>query len=361
MNNSNITVLPAKAIFWKKILGPIVVIVVLVFGLAVWRFSNIFSSFTAGSMFRGNKMCSGVGIYFFAGGGENDTFANVVFNGARAAESDLGAKVTYVWSNWDSELMTSQFKDAVSKLPDAIAMMGHPGASALGPLIDEAERKGIFVTLQNVDIPTVREKYVSHGFGYVGQTLYNSGFMVANGLVRKYGPLSGSEAIVFGVDKIADPSRYERTKGGIDGLAKDKLVVHEVTIPTAVQKDATSAAAKKMFADAFAKYPKAKVVLIDHGALTASAPGLLKSLGKTAGEITIAGFDLSPETVGGIRDGYIGLILDQQPYLQGYLPILQACMSKKYGFSGLNIDTGTGLIDATNVDAVADLATKKIR
>jgi simple sugar transport system substrate-binding protein len=228
-------------------------------------------------------------------------------------------------------------------------------------LIDEAERKGVIVTLQNVDIPDVRAKYTANGFGYVGQNLYNSGLLVASGLIRKYQPASGSEAIVFGVDKTTDPSRYERTKGCIDGLTNGKLTVHEITIPQNVQTNTGSADAQKMFADAFAKYPNAKFVIVDHGALTASSPILLKNLGKKPGDITLAGFDLSAATVSGIKSGYVGLILDQQPYLQGYLPVLQSCLTKKYGFAGLYVDTGVGLIDSTNVDAVANLAAKGIR
>jgi simple sugar transport system substrate-binding protein len=306
-------------------------------------------------------MCSGVNVDFFPGGNLKETFASVVYAGARQAEADLGANVNYIWSDWDSEKMVSQFKDALAGLPDAIAMMGHPGAAALGPLIDEAERKNIIVTLQNVDIPDVRAKYTAKGFGYVGQNLYNSGLLVASGVIRKYQPAAGSEAIVFGVDKNTDPSRYERTKGCIDGLTNGKLVVHEITIPAAVQKDATSDAAQKMLADALTQYPNTKVILTDHGALTAASPTLLKNAGKNPGDVILAGFDLSATTVSGIRSGYIGLILDQQPYLQGYLPVLQSCLTKKYGFAGLYVDTGVGLIDSTNVEAVASLAAQGIR
>jgi len=307
------------------------------------------------------KLCGGVNIDFFGGGNPQDTFAKVVYAGALQAQNDLGANVNYIWSDWDSGKMVGQFKDALAGLPDAIAMMGHPGAVALGPLIDEAERKNIIVTLQNVDIPDVRAEYTNKGFGYVGQNLYNSGLLVASGMIRKFQPAAGSEAIVFGVDKTSDPSRYERTKGCIDGLTNAKMIVHEITISQAAQTNATSDAAKKMFADAFAKYPNTKIVLIDHGALTAAAPNLLKNLGKKPGDLIVGGFDLSAETVAGIQSGYIGLILDQQPYLQGYLPIVQACMTKKYGFGGLYIDTGVGLIDSTNVNEVAGLAAKGVR
>ncbi|HUD20008.1 MAG TPA: substrate-binding domain-containing protein [Patescibacteria group bacterium] len=307
------------------------------------------------------KMCQGVNIVFFPGGNQKDPFASVVYNGAKAAETVLGAKVSYIWSDWDTDKMVAQFKDAIETSPDAIAIMGHPGADALSALVDEAERKNIDVTLQNVDIPSIREKYISNGFGYVGQNLYNSGLLVSNGVVRKYQPKEGTEAIVFGVDPKTDPSRYERTKGALDGLKNGKLVVHEITISPDVQKDTKSPAAQKMVADALNKYPNTKVIVIDHGALTASAPTILQNLGKKPGDFIIAGFDLSTDTVQGIKGGYIGLIQDQQPYLQGFLPILQSCLTKKYGFAGLYIDTGVGLIDNSNVDLVSSLAKQAIR
>ena len=54
-------------------------------------------------------------------------------------------------------------------------------------------------------------------------------------------------------------------------------------------------------------------------------------------------------------------MIDQQPWLQGYLPILQICLSKIYGFSGLHIDTGGGFADKDNIDFLAPLAEKEIR
>ena len=340
---------------------PLIVVCLLLVLAGVYWFSPFFRKTAATNEAGEKKFCDGVNIVFFPGGTPTDSFASVVYKGAKAAETTLGPRVQYVWSDWDSDKMVSQFKTAIDTSPDAIAMMGHPGAAALGPFIDEAERKKIIITMQNVDIPTVREQYTSNGFGYVGQDLYNSGVLVSSGIVRKYQPKAGAEAIVFGVDPATDPARYDRTKGIIEGLKSGKLTVHEVTMPTAVQQNTNSLAAQKMVADALSRYPNAKIVIIDHGALTASMPTILKNLGKKPGEYIIGGFDLSANTVAGIQSGYIGLIQDQQPYLQGFLPILQACLTKKYGFAGLNIDTGVGLIDSSNVGVVASLAKQGIR
>lgn len=342
----------------RKLLVAITAIIIAVAGGIYFLYGYLGRNGTSGEP---EKWCQGVKIVFFAGGNMQDPFAVTIYNGAKAAEADLGPNVEYVWSDWDSDKMVLQFENAINESPDAISIMGHPGSEALSSFVDEAESKNIIVTLANVDLPDIRVKYTNNGFGYVGQALYDSGLLVSKGVVRKYNSPQGTEAIVFGVSPITDPSRYQRTKGVVDGLKEAGLVVDEITISPEVNADTTSAAAEKMIADALAKYPAAKIIIADHGALTASMPGHLKDLGKKPGEIIVGGFDLSANTVAGIENGYIGLIQDQEPYLQGYLPILQACLTKKYGFAGLYVDTGVGLIDSSNVYAVAKLAEQEIR
>ena len=74
-----------------------------------------------------------------------------------------------------------------------------------------------------------------------------------------------------------------------------------------------------------------------------------------------AGFDLSPATLTAIRGGWTDLVIDQQPWLQGYLPILQICLTKIFGFSGLHIDTGGGFANKDNIEFLAPLVEKEIR
>ena len=62
----------------------------------------------------------------------------------------------------------------------------------------------------------------------------------------------------------------------------------------------------------------------------------------------------------GVKDGFINLVIDQQQFLQGYLSVLQICLTDKYGFSGLMIDTGGGFADKDNIDALAPLVEQQI-
>ena len=55
------------------------------------------------------------------------------------------------------------------------------------------------------------------------------------------------------------------------------------------------------------------------------------------------------------------LTADQQPFQQGYLPILSLCEQIVYGLAPINVDTGAGFVTPENYKAVADLATEGLR
>ena len=57
----------------------------------------------------------------------------------------------------------------------------------------------------------------------------------------------------------------------------------------------------------------------------------------------------------------MNFVIDQQQYLQGFMAVEQLCLAKKYGFSGLFVNTGGGFVDKTNIDAIAPLVTQQIR
>jgi simple sugar transport system substrate-binding protein len=303
------------------------------------------------------KWCSDVRIVFFPGGPQGGVFAVNVYNGAVQAQADLGPKVDYVWSDWDPQKMIQQFREVAATKPDGIAVMGHPGDEAFDSLIDDAEAKGIIVTSQNTDLPKAEAKYAGQGFGYVGQELYATGEKLGNEAVKRFGLKAGDRAMVWGL--LSQPTRGLRTKGVKDALEAAGLTVDYIEIDAATNAD--PAAGGPTFTGYVSSHPDVKLVVTDHGGLTATAETYLKSAGKNPGEIHVAGFDLSPATVAAIKGGWTELVIDQQEWLQGYLPILQICLTKKYAFSGLHIDTGGGFASKDNIDILAPLAEKLIR
>lgn len=304
-----------------------------------------------------DKWCSGTKIVFFPGGSPGGPFATVVYNGALAAEADLGADVEYVWSDWNPEKMVTQFAEAVATFPDGIAIMGHPGDDAFEPLVDDAEAQGIIVTSSNTQLPRLQARYSSNGFGYVGAILYDAGYALGTEAVNRFGLVEGDRAFVWGL--LAQAGRGERTKGVVDSLEDAGLIVDYLEIDDATNADAT--AGVPQFVGYASAHPDVKLVVTDHGALTATMETYLSSAGFGPDDVYGVGFDLSPATVEAIRGGWTDLVIDQQQWLQGYLSVLQICLTNNYAFTGLQIDTGAGFAHADNVELLADLVEQQIR
>ena len=303
------------------------------------------------------QICAGMKITFFPGGTPGGGFETVVYNGAKAAQAAFGPDVTYQWSDWDPLKMVSQFQQAVATKPDGIAVMGHPGDAAFDPLIADAEKQGILVTVMNTELQKAEAQYGSNGMGYVGAVLHDAGASLANEAINRGGLKSGDEVMVWGLK--AQPGRGERTLGITDALTAAGMKVDYYEIDDATNKDAANGV--PTFTGYASSHPNVKAIFIDHGNLTSAIPTFMKAANLQPGKIFAAGFDMSPATVQGIKDGYISLVIDQQEFLQGFMAIEQLCLSKKYGFGGLFINTGAGFVDKSNIDAIAPLVTAQIR
>lgn len=303
------------------------------------------------------KWCSGTNIVFFPGGAPGGPFETVVYNGAVAAAADLGPNVEYVWSDWNPEKMITQFSEAMATNPDGIAVMGHPGDEAFGPLVDEAEAKGIVVTSMNTQLAATQAKYSSSGFGYVGAILYDAGWALGKESVARAGLAAGDKAFVWGL--LAQAGRGERTKGIVEALEDSGIEVIYQEIDNATNADA--AAGIPVFVGIMSANPDIKLVVTDHGNLTGTQQSFFESAGLGPDDVFGAGFDLSSATVEAIRGGWTDLVIDQQQWLQGYLAVLQICLTHNYAFTGLHIDTGAGFAHKDNVELLAGLVEKQIR
>jgi simple sugar transport system substrate-binding protein len=302
----------------------------------------------------GDKWCSGIKIRYFVGGEAGDAFASIVYKGAQAAQADTGADVEYVFSGWQPEKMVSQLRDAVAAKPDGIAMMGHPGDDAIMPLAADANKAGILMMYQNVDVPKVRAKY---GGGYVGANLTPQGRALGEEAVRQFGFKSGDQAIVFGA--WDQPGRYLREEGTAKYLEEQGLKVERITGRPEWASDPNLMI--PTITAAVLKQPDTKLIVYSGGQQLGAVPVFMDALKKKPGDIVNIGFDTSPAVIDGFKKGFVQLTSDQQPFEQGYLPVLSLCLSKKYGLGPMNVDTGAGFVDAKNYQNVAEWATKGYR
>jgi len=303
------------------------------------------------------QFCKDTSIVFFPGGTEGGNFETVVYNGAKAAQALFGPSVDYQWSNWDPATMVTQFSEAVATQPDGIAVMGHPGDDAFKPLIDDAISQGIIVTVMNTELPATQAEHASQGTGYVGAVLYKAGWDLAKEAIKRGGLVEGDQAFVWGL--LSQAGRGERTKGVVEGLEDSGIEVVYLEIDDATNADPAQGIAT--FTGMASANPDLKAAFFDHGNLTATAQSFLEAAGKGPDDLYVAGFDLSPATVAAVQNGYTDLVIDQQQWLQGFEAIAQICLTDNYGFSGLNINTGGGFLDASNVDLIAPLVEQQIR
>lgn len=300
------------------------------------------------------KWCADTKIRFFAGGEAGDAFASIVYKGAQEAQKDTGANVEYVFSGWQVEKMVQQLREAIAAKPDGIAMMGHPGDDALLPLAEEAQKAGILMMYQNVDVPKVREQF---GGGYVGANLAPQGEALGKEAVKRFGLKQGDQAIVYGA--WGQPGRFIREEGTAKALEDAGLKVERIVAPPEWSTDPNQMIPN--LSAALLKLPDTKLIVYPGGQLLGAVPSFMEALKKKPGDVVNIGFDTSPAVIDGFSKGYVQLTADQQPFLQGYMPILSLCLTKKYGLAPMNLDTGAGFVDAQNYQSVADWATKGYR
>ena len=303
------------------------------------------------------KTGEGMTIWFDTGGSVGDGYGTVVQNGAKAAAADMGCDLRLLYSDWNPETMLTNFRNAVAARPDGIVVMGHPGDAAFGPLVDAAVRQGIVVTSVDTALAETQARNRTKGFGYVGADNYTQGKALAEEVLRRTQLHEGDRAFVWGLKRL--PDRGRRAQAIIDVLEQAGVTVDYQEITPEIDKDPVLGA--PVVAGQLGRHPDTKVMIVDHGSLTAQMANHLKTASVRPGTVYVAGFSLSPTTAKAIEDGYVQLVSEAQPYVMGYFGVVQTVLSKKYGFSGFSIDTGGGMIDATNIGAVSAFAKQGLR
>jgi simple sugar transport system substrate-binding protein len=99
----------------------------------------------------------------------------------------------------------------------------------------------------------------------------------------------------------------------------------------------------------------------DTGFWHAGVAGVLRDRGIEPGKVLLGGFDLVPIVLDEMDSGYIQVEVDQQPYEQGFMPVMMVYLSKTVGLSPVDINTGEALVYPKDVAAVRELSEKGLR
>ncbi len=308
---------------------------------------------------KGSKWCSGVKIAANFSGwapGTPDQFTAIAVNGVRQAELDLGPTVTYAYGHNDPKRIMDLLQQAIDARVDGVAFMGR-GVEA-DALIDKAFAEGVIVATNYVAQPDAEKRHAAEGQAFAGVSGYASGFALASEAAKRAGLKRGDAAFAWG--RKARPGELgELAKGIVEALEQAGVRVVYEELDLAIDHGGGDPAAT--FAAVMKANPDIKLVVSDDTGPTWNFGFFAHAAGLKPGQVFMAGMTLTAKAAEAIKDGYLSLVLDDQPYLQGYLPVLNICLTKKFGFSGLHFATAAPFIDAHNVDALAPLIEKAIR
>jgi simple sugar transport system substrate-binding protein len=290
--------------------------------------------------------------FYFVTHGDNGTFWSVVQKGESQAASDLGVSVNYQGSNNDDTQECQFISAAETAKPDGLVVSPH--SQTVLDCAKQAAGQGIPLILIN-----------------------NCG-TTASGLT--YIAYSGAITCVGQPETAAGQQAGARLKA--DGGTKLLCVIHEATSTSlrdrcagakagfgGNEKDLVIDNAKSNVSSATATLQAALSADPSIDAILALDPDVAKNIVEAAvtgasSKAKIATFDISTGVVSDIQSGKIDFAIDQQQYLQGYLPIVFLKLFKNNANTVGGFDTvksGPGIVDKNNASTVASLTGKGTR
>ncbi len=272
--------------------------------------------------------------YYFVNHADTNEFFTPTKYGYSDAATLLGLP-TPVWggsaTSADSE-MISAINTAIAAKAAGIATTVISNTAFTTP-VGNAMNAGIPVVTYNAD------GIYSHGvaeigtnrLAYVGQALYLSGQAMGN-QIKSLIPGGGDIAIFIATPGTGNiQPRYD---GAVSVLGSS----YSVTEVGTTTVDATELSTEKAYILGHKSSLKG-VFAVDSG----STANLTAALTSTGVSIPAGGFDTDPRTLAGLKAGTIKFSIFQDPYLQGFLPVLYLYL---YNLSGAQLappDTDTGL------------------
>ncbi|HEX9028537.1 MAG TPA: substrate-binding domain-containing protein [Anaerolineales bacterium] len=270
--------------------------------------------------------------------GLND-FTAVIKQGAEDAGKALGVDVEVTGpAQFVSTDAINMFEGFIQKKKDGLVTVPQPGDVWLAP-IKEATDAGIPVMTANVTA------IGSTASAWFGQDEYNSGVILGTEL-RKIMEAAGTKTgkvvageCAPGVDVLT--ARYDGLK---EGMAGSGFTISDVKDVTA--ENTSNYSAWENLAGANPDMVAAV------GLCSLDIPNLAQIKTRTNAKWLIGGYDLNIASLDAIKAGNASVTVGQNPYLQGYLPVLALTQYLKDGKPLVTgwVNVGTEVVTKANVD-----------
>lgn len=248
---------------------------------------------------------------------------------------------SYEWTGSESEninQMVNAINTAVSSGAKGIAV-SLISRTAFNVPIENALKAGIPVVAYNADAPSPPNKRLA----YIGQDLKLAGELMGKRIVAAVGT---GEVVIFTAN-AGSANLQPRLEGAEKAIRDSGAPIKLTTIVTGSLESGEKSAIEAYWTG----HPTTKGMYAVDGGDTAELAGVMQKLGLTAKGVKAGGFDLTEKTQKLLHEGYIEFTIDQQPYLQGFLPALQLFLWQVSGsLTGpAEVDTGLKFIDKETV------------
>lgn len=275
-----------------------------------------------------------------------DSFWGVVEKGAKDAAATYGIELRS-GGNSDPAAQAQLVEDYIgAKVDGIIVSLANP--DALKDAVKKATAAGIPVITINSGAGVYKEL---GALTHVGQTE----FVAGQGAGAKFQE-SGCKKVLVVIHEEGNIGLEERANGVADTF---KGEVERFNVATTGVRDVAgtlSAIQNKLIAD-----PEIDGIMTLNTNIAIAARDAIKAAG---GKQKLATFDLSPDVLTAIEKDEMLFAVDQQQYLQGYLPVVLLYLYKtnlNTVGGGLPVLTGPGFVEKSNVAQVKDLAAKGTR
>jgi simple sugar transport system substrate-binding protein len=273
---------------------------------------------------------------------DSDSWWNTIKNAIKAAGDSLQVKVEYRNPpTGDLADMARIVQQAAASNPDGIIVTIADFNVLKGP-VAEAVKKGIPVI--TINSGTAEQSAQLGALLHVGQPEYDAGLGAG-----KRAKAAGVTSFICVNHYIINPASVERCKGYADaiGVPLGDQMIDAGQDPTEIEKKVAAY---------LRSHPNTNGILA-LGPTSAHPTIRAVEAQKLKGKVFFGSFDLSPEIAKAIKDGTVAFAIDQQPYLQGYLPVVMLTLYKRYGLiPANNINSGPGFVTNDSVALVEKLA-----
>ena len=286
-----------------------------------------------------------INIIVVSHGQASDPFWSVVKNGVAKAGEDMGVTVDYrAPETFDMVAMAQLIDAAVNQEPDGL-IVSIPDGDALGDSIRKAVSAGIPVISMNSGSD------VSASLGaalHVGQEEYDAGKKAGEALAE----MGGKKGLCVN-HEVGNVSLDQRCQGFADGFGGSVSVLPTTNDPAEILAKVKAALASDGDVD----------TVIALSASLGGEPSLqaVKDSGMLE-QVKVATFDMSANFLQAVADGEAAFAIDQQQFLQGYLPVVFLANHARFGLMpGGNVASGPNLITKDKAGQVVELSAQGIR